>query len=80
MAGGNAVISQCNLVFRKCFLWATAKFHCSFRAQDLLSKFSKALRAKRPRLPSAMSILHLIITATVFIHFTRMVHTSIMSP
>lgn len=50
------------------------------RAQDLLSKFSKAQRVNQPHLPSAMSILHMIITATVFIYFTFMVHTSIIHP
>lgn len=50
-----------------------------FRAQDLLSKFSKTQKAKQPCLPSAMPILHMIITATMFIHFIFIVHTSILT-
>lgn len=38
-----------------------------FRAQGLLSNFSKAQRTKQPCFPSGMSILHRIIIATVFI-------------
>lgn len=41
MAGGNTVISQCNLVFRKCFLWARAKFHCSLEHRTFFLKFQK---------------------------------------
>lgn len=65
--------------FQEVLLLGLRQILLFFRAWGFLSKLAKAQRAKQPCLPSAVTILHKIITANVFIHFTFNVPTSIMS-